>query len=1054
MKNVIPAALLALAAAPLAFLALSPLLRSGHAAPKADPPARPARTPWTTGRVTGSPEPPHPYAIERAFPRLAFRNPLLMARQGNRFFVGEQAGKVFTFPDDQAAAKAHLFLDLNDLRPDRKRFGGLDALYGLAFHPDFAKNRFCYVCYVLHDARPGVQAPEGSRVSRFRVSNTDPPRVDVKSEKVLITWLGGGHNGGDLHFGRDGFLYVSTGDGSNPNPPDRHNTGQDLSDLLSSVLRIDVDRADKGRPYAVPPDNPFVKTPNARPEVWAYGFRNPWRMSFDRATGELWVGDVGWELWEMVYRVKKGGNYGWPVMEGPQPVKPEGKRGPTPILPPTIAFPHTEAASITGGYVYRGKRLPGLAGAYVCGDWVTRKLWATRFDGEKRVSHREIAQGVQRVVAFGEAADGELYFLDYDESGKIYRLAPNPAAGRKQAPFPRKLSETGLFSSVKDHTPAPGVVPFSVNAPQWADHASSERLLALPGRTTARMYDSAVPIPGGFFSGAVFFPKDGVLSRTLSLETERGKPATRRRLETQLLHFDGAAWRGYSYAWDDAQTDATLVPAGGADRVLDVRDPQAPGGRRKQTHHFPSRTECLTCHNPWAGYALAFTLPQLDRDHAYPGGPANQVRALRQAGLIELLHNPEEGERFTMPRKLTDPYDGAAPLDDRARSYLQVNCAHCHRFGAGGSVDIDLRYDAALERMKVLEVRPVQGAFDMAGAQIVAPGDPYRSTLYYRMAKLGRGRMPHVGSELVDERGLRLVHDWVRRLPVRKDERMLVGRLRALDEPTVRAAEKAGREREVRRAADRLAQAAGRAKGTDADRREAGRQLDARAAAGARRRAAERAGTIARLLSSPSSGLMLARALGEGQVPASVRQEVLAAAMRLPDATVRDLFERFVPDEQRAKRLGSVIKPAQILSLKGNALRGKMLFFGAGLQCVSCHRVNGAGGAFGPDLSQVGKKATRAKLLESLLEPSKTIEPQWVAYLLETVDGKLYTGLLRSKTDKEVVLRLVGDKELRVPAVKVERLAPQAKSLMPELLLRDLTAEQAADLLEFLAGLK
>jgi uncharacterized repeat protein (TIGR03806 family) len=961
------------------------------------------RVPWTTSHVSGSPEPPHPYVIERAFPKLQFKDPLLMARTGDHFFVGEQHGKILSFPDDQNAAKADLFLDVaTQLTFDKTKYKNLDALYGLAFHPNFAKNRYCYVCYVLNSVKNGEQAPEGSRVSRFTVSDTDPPRADPKSEKVLLTWLGGGHNGGDLHFGPDGMLYISTGDGWNPTPPDKWDTGQDISDLLSSVLRIDVDHEDQGRAYAVPPDNPFVKTPGARPEVWAYGFRNPWRMSFDRATGDLWVGDVGWELWEMVYRVKKGGNYGWSVMEGPQPVRPEAKRGPTPILPPNLAFPHTEAASITGGYVYHGPRLKELQGAYLCGDWVTRKLWATKFDGDKVVWHKEIAQGTQRVVAFGEARDGEVYFLDYDDdAGRIYRLVPNPAATQKQPDFPRKLSETGLFTSVKDHAVAPGVVPFSVNAEQWADFATAERFLALPGTTRAKMYDTAVSIPGGFFSGTVFFPKDGVLARTVSIEMERGRPESRRRLETQLLHFDGTVWHGYSYAWNDEQTDATLVPAAGSDRALTITDAKAPGGKRQQTWHYPSRAECMTCHNPWAGHTLAFTLPQLDRDHDYGAVRDNQVRALEHAGLIELLHNPEEKGRFAMPRRLTDPHDQKALLDDRARSYLHVNCAHCHRFGAGGSVDLELKYDTPLDRMKVLEVRPVQGTFEMANAQILAPGDPYRSVLYYRMAKLGRGRMPHIGSEVVDERGLRLVRDWVRQLPARQEERLLVERLR-----------------------------------------EAG---DAK----------ERAAVIDRLLSSTSSAFLLADALGEDRIPASVRPQVLAAAQKLTDAQVRDLFERFVPDDQRVKRLGSVIKPERILSLKGDAGRGRDLFFkSSGLQCINCHKVNGTGAALGPDLSQIGKKATRSQILESLLEPSKSIEPAYVAYLLETTDGKFYTGLVASKTDKEVVLKVVGDKEVRVPAAKVERLAPQTKSLMPELLLRDLTAEQAADLLEFLSGLK
>ena len=532
---------------------------------------------------------------------------------------------------------------------------------------------------------------------------------------------------------------------------------------------------------------------------------------------------------------------------------------------------------------------------------------------------------------------------------------------------------------------------------------------------------------------------------------ERGNPKTRRRVETQLLHYDGAVWRGYSYEWNDAQTDAALVPAGGADRALSVVDAAAPGGKRRQTWHFPSRTECMTCHNPWAGHALAFTLPQLDRD----GVERNQVDALERAGLIELAHAPDGGRAgFVMPKRLASPHK-AGPLEDRARSYLHVNCAHCHRFGAGGSVDLELKYDLPLDDMKLVERRPVQGAFGMPGAQIVAPGDPHRSALYYRMAKLGRGRMPHLGADMVDETGLRLVRDWIGQIPPRKDDRLLLDRLRSLDEPAVLAREKADREGDVRRAAEGLARAKGREKLTAEDRSRAEADLKARAAEGVKRRASERADAIGRLLSSTGSALLAADAMGEGRMPASVREEILTASLKLPDATVRDLFERFVPDEKRAKRLGSVIKPEQLLSLKGDAGRGRTLFFeSAGLQCSKCHRVNGKGSTLGPDLSQVAKKSTRAQILESLLEPSKTIEPKWATYALETTDGKVHVGLLKSKTDKEVVLGTAGDVEVRVPAKKVERLVPQPKSLMPELLLRDLSAEQAADLLEFLSSLK
>jgi uncharacterized repeat protein (TIGR03806 family) len=1042
-------------------------LRHGYTQAPIDPtpaerPAHPygidKRVAWATSRISGSPEPPLPYRIERVFPKLAFKNPLLIANAPgtDRLFVGEQAGKLYSFPKDPARDKPDMFLDLTAELHSWDKAGkvkGVEAVYGLAFHPRFSQNRYCYVCYTLESKTAGEQLPDGSRVSRFQVTDTDPPRCDPKSEKVLITWLAGGHNGGCLQFGPDGCLYISTGDGADPNPPDKLDTGQDLSDLLSSILRIDVDRGDNGKSYAVPPDNPFIKTPGTRPEIWAYGFRNPWRMSFDRVTGDLWVGDVGWELWEMVDRVQRGGNYGWSVMEGRQAVRPDSKRGPTPILPPTLDFPHTEAASITGGYVYRGKRLRDLIGAYICGDWVTRKLWGTRFDGDRIVSHKELAQTTLRVVAFGEDNDGELYFLNYDEAGGIYQLAPNDHVRDTSATFPRKLSETGLFVSVKQHEPAPGVIPFSVNAAQWADHATAERFVALPEETTAQMYDIPIPIPETFYSGQVFFPKDGVLAKTFSLEMERGNPRSRRRLETQILHFDGNAWRGYSYAWNGEQTDATLVPAAGMDSSFTVRDGKATGGRRNQTWHFPSRAECIQCHNPWAGYTLAFTLPQLNKHHDYGHFADNQLRTLEHAGILAMVTKTKD-VKMKLPPRLCDPYDQSAGLDERARSYLHVNCSHCHQFGAGGTADIDLRYDVPLAQMKIREVRPVQGTFEIPGAYILAPGDPQRSVLFYRMAKIGRGRMPHIGSELVDDKGLRLIQDWIQNLPLHREENALIERLRALDEPAILADDPEPQGESSQRAAQAIAKADGREVIIAEDRQKAEAQLKARAARG-KARAAERVDVINKLLSSTSSALLLAQAVADDGIPQSVRSQVLTAAMARPEPQVRDLFERFIPDDQRVKRLGSAVKPEQILPLKGDATRGKELFFkSAGLQCVNCHRIGEIGSTLGPDLTLIGKKYSRGQLLESVLEPSKSIEPKYAAYLLVTTDGQLHTGLVAQKTETEVVLRTVGDKEIRVPASKVATLAPQKNSLMPEQLLRDLTAEQAADLLEYLASLK
>ena len=418
---------------------ISQVISPADEPPKSSEPAKPARTLWTTSRVVGSPEPPPPFKVVRAFPNVKFRHPLLMARTPgmDRWFVGEQDGAIFSFLD-RPDAKADLFFDLRKelktlaLLPLAK---GIDALYGLTFHPQFEKNRHCYVCYCLIAKDGRHNLTDGTRVSRFTVTQTEPPRLDPASEEIVITFPQGGHNGGDIHFGPDGMLYISTGDGGSPNPPDPFNTGQDISDLLSSILRIDVDHKDEGKNYAIPKDNPFVAMKDARPEVWAYGLRNPWRMGFDRQTGDLFVGDVGWELWESIHRVEKGGNYGWSAMEGPQPIKPE-KVGPTPIRAALIELPHTIACSVTGGYVYRGKKFPELRGAYIFGDWETRRLWAARFDGDRVKEMPEITRPSVRIVAFGEDKDGELYFLDYD-GGTVHTIERNDG-GSKNADFPNE----------------------------------------------------------------------------------------------------------------------------------------------------------------------------------------------------------------------------------------------------------------------------------------------------------------------------------------------------------------------------------------------------------------------------------------------------------------------------------------------------------------------------------------------------------------------------------------------------------------------------------------
>lgn len=952
------------------------------------------RPAWTTSRLAGSPDPAPPYRVQPAFPQLTFEKPLdLAAAPGSdRLFVAEQSGRVLSFTNE-AAAQSDLAVDLRESHPK------LTALYAITFHPRFEENRFVYVCYV-----EGHDVPDGTFVSRFEMSRTDPPAIDPATEQVVIRWWSGGHNGCALKFGPDGYLYISTGDGGAPSPPDPLLAGQDMTNVLSSILRIDVDHPDAGQGYRVPEDNPFVGLEHTRPEIWAYGFRNPWRMSFDSASGDLWVGDVGWQLWEMIYRVEKAGNYGWPIMEGPQPVLPETSRGPTPILPPTVSHPHSEASSITGGYVYHGDRLPALQGMYVYGDFQTGTIWGLRHDGHDVTWQGVLAQTPLQIVSFGEDRAGELLIVDYERSQQIFRLVENPDRGADAA-FPRRLSETGLFISVEDEMPAAGVLEYEINAEPWGDHTSARRWMALPG---------SEPLAIGT-DGNWAFPDGAVLVKTVGIELERGVPASRRRLETQVLLREAEVWRPYTYLWNDEQTDAVLADAAGGQRVLSIIDSQAPGGTREQTYRFASRAECQVCHNPWvekkttiygvqSASPLGISMAQLNRTVERHGGTANQLAALRDHGW--LTGGPDEPETAA---RYADPYDGSADLEDRAKSYLHVNCAHCHQPHAGGTATIDLSYGVLLADAQMIDVRPAQGAFGISDARIIAPGDPNGSVLHYRMLKSGGGRMPRLGSDEVDEAGVQLIREWIAAMPG------TAGTLSDKLQPAEAAAY------------DVL--------------------TEGPAAAG-------REDAIQTLTGSTRGALALLTLLEDDSTSRELRNDVLATTGRHSQAEVRDLFERFLPPDQRVRRLGTEVDPESLLSLPADAERGRTVFFAeGGAACQSCHKVQDQGVSVGPDLSEVGRKYPPRELLTHLLEPSRFIDPKYVSYIVETMDGLVLSGLLVEQTDAEVVLRTAKNEEHRIPAGNVEMLVPQQKSLMPELLLRDLTPQQAADLIAYLSSL-
>lgn len=698
-----------------------------------EPGAPAARALWQNTRLIGSPEPPAPYTVEKVFPQLDLRAPLYVAPVpgSDLLFVvlaggeADRPAKLLAIANQPEVAESRPVLEL-----ERR------LIYGITFHPKFAENGFLYV----FSNGPWNESGRRNRVSRYKLDPQDPAKCDPASELIILEWASGGHDGGDLAFGTDRLLYITSGDGTSDS--DGYDSGQDITNLLATLIRIDVDHPAAGQPYGIPPDNPFVNHAGARPEIWAYGFRNPWRMGIDERTGDIWVGNNGQDQWETAHLVHKADNYGWSVYEGRHPFHIHRRRGPTPIVPPTIEHPHSEFRSLTGGVVYYGAKFPELEGMYLYGDYSTGKIWGARHKEGQLTFWEELADTTLQIAAFRVDQGGELLVVDH--GGGIYRLAPNtPTAGRPV--FPTQLSESGLFASTLELRPAVGVIPYSVNAAAWTDGAAAERLLALPGDAKIGFADSR----------GWNFPNGTALVQTLTIDLRPGDPKSRRRVETRLLLRQDNEWAAYAYRWNDEQTDATLLPRQGAEWPLWGGDPGA-----ARTWRSPSRTECMTCHSRAANYVLGLTTVQMNRNHDHGSGPENQLAWLARAGVFaDKLEKP-----LTELAKLVEPRDPAAPLEARARSYLHANCAGCHIEAGGGNAQMELEFTREQDRMRLVGVRPLHDTFGLGNAMLVAPGQPAQSVLIERLSRRGPGQMPPLGSHVVDEQAVSLMREWIGQL--------------------------------------------------------------------------------------------------------------------------------------------------------------------------------------------------------------------------------------------------------------------------------------------------
>jgi uncharacterized repeat protein (TIGR03806 family) len=644
-----------------------------------------------------------------------------------------RSGRIFAVEDANASAPPTANFRAPQYTNDLSM--GEGGFLGLAFDPDIASDptrnhvyfvTATYADYSLKRATV-VTTPNGSGGYTYSTTN---------EVLVLRASSSSHHHGGEVMFGPDGFLYFSTGEG------DVGARTQSPRNLRGKILRIDVHSKSLTATYGIPASNAWrldgANQPNAAcsetgenaadqthdcPEVYAVGFRNPFRFSFDKLGGALWVGDVG-AAHEEIDIVEGGKNYGWNTYEGATPTN-------DPKFVPSVAeIPRTGCTgygyAIVGGFVYRGTAIPSLVGKYVVGDNDSGKLFVVE-DPYGGRTVKPVFNNTCTVADFHPASFTE------DENGELYVVSLTPAAGRgffkivaataEPSPVtgsgpPMKLADTGCV--VAGGTPIAAAIPYDVNVELWSDGLSKRRWLLLPDNQTITIGDK----------GHLILPVGSVVLKEFFTGT--------RRIETRLLvrHSDGD-WAGYTYLWNAAQTEALLQ-----DPAVNVALPD--GGA---AWGVPSRVQCLACHTTSRQRTLGLELRQLDRDFTYALGTANQLATLSHIGVLPAMTpaTPAYPAAF-----------GTAPLDERARAYLDVNCASCHP--APGNKP-NLLFDTPAAERLICNETPTT-AVD-GGTRLLVPGNAAASIMHLRMSSLSSTRMPALGSRRVDTQGLQLIDTWI-----------------------------------------------------------------------------------------------------------------------------------------------------------------------------------------------------------------------------------------------------------------------------------------------------
>ena len=737
------------------------------------------------------------------YPDLSFVEPIRIIEHPiqDRLLIIGKDGVGWTVSHQPGATDRTQFFDIRPIMHGKSGVGE-GGISDLAFHPEFGQPgspnaNFVYITYRWSPTQSGTftQSPtvDGyDRLSRFSVVGGV---VDLSTEQILMNqfdrqqW----HVGGDMFFGDDGYLYISRGDEGNC--CDRtFNTQRLDGGLWSGILRIDVDQdPTRSHPirrqpthlqedptnigpqwppsftqnYGIPNDNPFVDEDGENlEEFFSLGLRHPFTISYDDASGNIWIADVGQSSREEISIARRGDNHQWGYREGnvagviPEPANVIG----TPA-PPVWDYPRSQGQAVIGAGVYRGDLFPELVGKYIFSDFVSGRLWTATGNG----GTYDIDQIGEVTAGFPNGING--YLLDskgnilmartaggLDPNGRIQMLVRANSVPVAPEP-PELLSLTGAFQDLQTLTPNPSCIPYDLNEPFWSDGAAKFRWMCIPNDGT---HDTTAEQIEFSAEGDWTFPTGAVLIKHFELAVDESDPNNRTRLETRFVVKTESGHYAVTYRWNDSQTDAVLLTQG-EERVVSV---QTPTGPRDQVWVFPSRNECLACHSSTAGAVLGANTRQLNGEITYPltGRSGNQLETLHDLGILSLgVSNAAIPGFLASVTTSVAKDDSNASLSDRARSYLDSNCAYCHRPG-GVRANFDARLTTPLSQQNLIGGELAE-SFGIAGEAVIVPGSLSQSVLFHRANSVGESfSMPPIAKNLIDTQGIAVVEQWINQL--------------------------------------------------------------------------------------------------------------------------------------------------------------------------------------------------------------------------------------------------------------------------------------------------